>query len=185
MSLRLAPLYLAVVTTVALGLGPAVAQQGHPEGMHVHGAYARATPQAGAIYFMIHNHTDTEDAIISVSTDVADKAELHSQAEDANGVMQMRALPDGLPLPPGEMVELSRGGNHIMLMGLKKSLADGEAFNVTLRFASAAPVEVKVTVDNARKADAGMEGMDHDAMPHDHGEMHHDEKPVDADPDGD
>lgn len=167
MSIRLALATFAVL----IGLGAAHADENHPEGMHVHGAYARVTQSSGAVYFTIHNNTAVDDAIITAETDAAAKTMLHSQVEDANGVMQMRALKDGLPLPYGEMTELARGGNHIMLMGLAKPLVDGDVIKVTLTFAKAAPMVIDVPVDNARTPDAAGE-MDHEGM--DHGSMDHD-----------
>jgi len=48
--------------------------------------------------------------------------------------MRMRALPDGLPLPAGQRVDLQPGGYHLMLMDLKSPLAAGSKVPVTLRF---------------------------------------------------
>jgi periplasmic copper chaperone A len=37
-----------------------------------------------------------------------------------NGVMQMREVADGLPIPAGGSVVLKPGSYHVMLIGLKK-----------------------------------------------------------------
>jgi periplasmic copper chaperone A len=63
--------------------------------------------------------------LVSVSTPVASLAEIHEMTMDDN-VMRMRALPNGLPLPPGKTVVLKSGGMHIMLMGLTKPLQPGD-----------------------------------------------------------
>jgi periplasmic copper chaperone A len=49
-------------------------------------------------------------------------------------VMRMRELPDGLPLPAGQPVELKPGGYHVMLMDLKRSLKAGDTVAVSLVF---------------------------------------------------
>ena len=39
-----------------------------------------------------------------------------------------------LELAPGQAVTLAPGGMHLMLMGLREKLVEGESFPVTLRF---------------------------------------------------
>jgi periplasmic copper chaperone A len=47
-------------------------------------------------------------------------------------VMRMRALPQGLTLPPGQAVELKPGGLHVMLMDLKQDFKAGATVPLTL-----------------------------------------------------
>lgn len=159
---------------IAFGLvgAPAFAQD-HPEELHVHDAYARVQGGeggSGAVFFMVHNNTGRDDRLIAVKTDAAAKAELHTHSEDADGVMSMGEIEGGLPLAAGDMIELARGGDHVMLMGLTRALKDGDTLALTLTFEVAGEVTIDVPVDNARKPDAV--GHDHDAM-HKHG-MDHD-----------
>ena len=147
-----------------------LAAQDHPEGMHVHDVYARSNGQeggSGAVFLMIHNNTETDDRLIAAATPVAEKAELHTHVESADGVMQMQAIEGGVPLPAGEMHEFARGGDHVMLMGLTQALKDGDTFPLTLTFEQAGEVTVEAVVDNARKPGEGM--MDHSG----HGDMDH------------
>jgi periplasmic copper chaperone A len=148
---------------------PGFAHEEHPEGMHIHDVYARTNGgigKTGAIFFMVHNNTDQDDRLADVRADVAQKVELHTHAETADGVMQMLALPEGIPLPAGEMHELARGGDHVMLMGLTRDLKDGDHFPLTLVFDQAGEITVDAVVDNARKP--GEMGQDHMQM---HGAM--------------
>jgi copper(I)-binding protein len=48
---------------------------------------------------------------------------------------------------PAKPVVLAPGGYHIMLMGLKQPLKQGDAFPITLNFANAGPVTAQVTVE--------------------------------------
>jgi len=95
------------------------------------------------------------------STPVAATAEVHETTND-NGVMRMRPVPT-LALEPGKSVTLTPGGYHLMLMGLKHPLKQGDSFPLTLTFAHAAPVTVQVSI-----AGPGASAMDHAAM---HGGM--------------
>ena len=61
----------------------------------------------------------------------------------------------------GEPVTLAPGGYHIMLMGLKQTLKQGDSFPVTLGFAKAGQVTATATVE---KAGAAMPGLDHSNM---------------------
>ena len=176
--------FLAAAATTALLAIPAFAED-HPEEIHIHDAYARVmggTGANGAVFFMIHNNTDHDVTITAAASDVADMVELHTHKEDADGVMQMMKIEGGVAVPYGEMHEFKRGADHVMLMGLKSELKDGDHFNVTLSFDGAEPVTFEATIDNARAPGDGMEGMDmgemdHDGAAmagHDHSKMGHD-----------
>ncbi|NBE07975.1 copper chaperone PCu(A)C [Paragemmobacter ruber] len=160
---------LAAGVALSLSLSLPLAAQEHPEGLHVHDVYARSNGQAGgsgAVFFMIHNNTATDDRLIAARADVAERVELHTHIEDANGVMQMREVEGGIALPAGEMHALERGGDHVMLMGLTEALEDGQTFPVTLTFEQAGDVVIEAVVDNDRKPAEG-EIMDH-GDGHDH-----------------
>jgi len=68
--------------------------------------------------------------LVSASSPVAGVVEIHEMAMDGS-VMKMRAVP-GLDLPAGKAVDLKPGGYHVMLMGLKQQLKDGETVPLTL-----------------------------------------------------
>ncbi len=157
------------VAAAALAVLPfALWAQEHPEKIHVHDAYARLTPKSGAVFFMIHNNTEADITIVGAHTDLAQKAELHSHSGGADGVMVMSKIEGGVALASGEMHLFERGGDHVMLMGLTRKLADGDSFDLTLDLADGSEVTVPVVVDGKRKPGEMMEGMDHDAM---HGAM--------------
>jgi len=70
------------------------------------------------------------------------------------GLMMMRELREGLPLPAGEAVALAPGGNHLMLLGVTEPLVAGNSVALTLTFESSPPLEVTAIVGQPAVADA-------------------------------
>jgi copper(I)-binding protein len=129
----------------AVGLVVASAALAQTGQLEVNNAWARATPgkaENGAAYLTIQS--PTTDRLVSVSSPVAEKAELHTMSM-AGMVMQMRPLA-GLDIPAGRPVTLKPGGEHIMLLGLKQPLQEGESFPLTLNFERAGPLTVTAAV---------------------------------------
>lgn len=125
-------------------------------------AYARSGAKSGAAFFVIMNKSDTDDRLVAASTDAAPRVELHTHIEDENGVMKMREVEAGFPVPAGGMHALERGGDHVMFMGLDQPLPEGESISVTLTFENAGDVVVEIPVDNDRKPKHGHGGHNHD-----------------------
>jgi copper(I)-binding protein len=86
---------------------------------------------------------------------MAERVELHESTMDG-GVMRMRPV-ESLVIEPGETRVLEPGGLHLMMMRLKEPLVAGKHFLLTLEFAEAGRVQVKVMVT---KGD-GTGGMGH------------------------
>lgn len=79
--------------------------------------------------------------LVSASSPWAGMVEIHEMAMEGN-VMKMRALPQGLPLPAGQVVSLAPGGYHIMLLDLKQPLKVGDKVPVSLTVRSQGKSEV-------------------------------------------
>lgn len=130
------------------GLAVTSAALAQPAQLEINNAWARATPgkaENGAAYVTIQS--PTVDRLVSASSPVAKKAELHTMSMQGV-VMKMRPIA-GLDIPPGQPVTLKPGGEHIMLMGLNQPLHDGQSFPLTLDFEKAGPRTVAVTVEKA------------------------------------
>jgi len=150
---RAIPIILAgLVLALALEAGAARADNG----IRIDGAWARATPAAaktGAIYLTITNTGSAPDTIESASSPAADKTELHEMKME-NGVMEMRPIPS-LAIAPGKSLVLKPGGYHLMLIGLKAPLKEGQTLPVTVVFAHAGAQQVTVSVAKIGAAHAG------------------------------
>lgn len=131
----------AALTLIAL---PALAQ------VQVTDAYGRSTGASGAVFLTLTNPDAVDDRLLSATTDAAEMAMLHTSKMDADGVMSMPDLPDGVIIPAGGSHALARGGDHIMLMGLARPIKDGDTIRMTLRFEQAGVIALDVIVDNKR-----------------------------------
>jgi copper(I)-binding protein len=158
---------LASIASIAFSLAAGVAMaHGYSAGdVRIRHPFATPTPPGatiGAAYFAsLENQGAQADRLLRASTPVATKVEMHSGDIGADGVMRMRELEGGLKIPAKAVIKLRPGmGDHLMLMGLKKPLVEGETFPMTLEFEHAGKVEVKVTVQVPK---------DRGAMPMDHG----------------
>ena len=105
----------------------------------------RDTP--GAAYMTIKNGGREADTLESASSPDAEKVEIHEHIHDANGVMRMRPVERGLKIPAGGTAELKPGGYHIMLIGLKHDLEEGQRIPLKLTFAHAGSVEASVKIE--------------------------------------
>lgn len=132
-------------------------------------AWSRATPKGastGAAYLTITNKGDTADRLVSISSALSAKAEVHEMSMN-DGVMRMRPVPDGVIIKPGETVTLQPNGYHIMLVGLKAPLKQGDKVVATLVFekAGSATLEFDVRPVGATDAGAGDRGGKMSPMP--------------------
>ena len=104
---------------------------------------------AGAIYLTIHNHSDTPLTLISASTPVAQRVELHTHTMEG-GVMQMGRI-DSVTIDPASAQAFEAGGLHLMVFGITQSLKAGEHFPLTLTFDDGTAHEVDVQVINRKQ----------------------------------
>ena len=157
-------LFAAILLT--LGVGGIHAQSSGS--ISIEKPFSRATPggaKVGAGYMTITNKGATADRLVSASSPVAGKVEIHEMTMQ-DGIMKMRELPGGLPIAAGKSASLAPGGYHIMLMELKGPLKQGDKVPVTLTFEKAGKVEVTLDVQ-------GIGAQQPNAMPMPSGDSGH------------
>jgi copper(I)-binding protein len=141
------------------------------DGVHVEDPYLRvsgAMAQSAAAFMRLENHSATEIRLIEARSDSAARVELHTHLQDANGVMRMVEVKDGIAIPPKGQHMLMRGGDHVMFLGLKAPLAHGDQVPVTLVFDNGEVIDVIVPVDLERAPEAGGHGQGHGGAGHHH-----------------
>lgn len=154
-TLFIAILLLASLLLAACGGAAAPASSG--PNITINAPYARAGMPNGAAYMEIKNDGVEADAVLSAASDVADAVELHESKMEGD-VMQMRPI-EKIELPAGGSATLKPGGMHVMFIGMKKELAVGDKFQLTLNFEKSGAKTVDVEVKESMQMPAGqMEG---------------------------
>jgi periplasmic copper chaperone A len=122
--LAAAALTLAAILSLAAGA--------RANDIMVTGAYARASA------------TPSVDRLLGASAGIAEEAMMH-RSEMKDGMATMSGV-DSLDIAPGAELAFSPGGYHLMLIGLKKPLKEGDHFSLSLRFEHAGDVTIDVPV---------------------------------------
>jgi periplasmic copper chaperone A len=159
-------LIIAAASLLAAAIcGPVLAAEVTAGTLTLQQAWARASigpAKAGAAYLTIVNRGAEADRLLAVATPVAKVAQLHTNLMK-DGIMRMRRV-EVLEIAPGEPVVLRPGGLHVMLMGLKKKLIEGEDFPLLLTFEKAGRIEIPVRIE----APNAMEPAADSSVPGDH-----------------
>jgi periplasmic copper chaperone A len=148
----------AVAALALCGFAAAQAQEFRQGDLTIFHPWTRPTAESqknGAAYFSIKNSGSEADKLVSAESPAAEKTELHEMVNEG-GVMKMLPLPGGIEIQPGPAVEFKPGGYHVMLIGLKQRLAEGQTIPLTLTFAKAGSVAIEAKVE---KSSSGMNGM--------------------------
>jgi copper(I)-binding protein len=137
---------LAMAVAIVVG-GIAAAETDSAGGLQIVNPWTRATPggaTVGAGYLTITNMGPDTDRLIGGSLAAASRIELHTMAME-NGIAKMRPL-SSVEIKPGATVEFTPGGMHVMFVGLKQPLKQGQTLKGTLVFEKAGTVPVEFTV---------------------------------------
>lgn len=109
--------------------------------------WASAADSGMAAVFGTFVNVGTRDArVVSGSSPVAGRVEVHEVVPDAAGGKTMQPKAGGLTVPAGGSRELIPGGDHLMLMDLRQPLQPGADVAVTVVFddGSTLPVTAQV-----------------------------------------
>lgn len=137
---------LLLMLTAPFALAGQVVDVMHP--------YARAVPagqENSAVFMMLKNNSARPVSLIQAQSSVAESVELHTHMVH-NGVMMMRQVPE-IQIPGNGSVKLQPGGFHIMLIGLKQQLKEGEKIRVKLHFSNGSLSTIELPV---KKVQMGM-----------------------------
>jgi copper(I)-binding protein len=113
----------------------------------VENAWARATPPGAvnaAIYFKLNNTGQSDDQLLSASSELADHAGLHTHIHK-DGMMQMTPV-DMIGIPAGGEALLKPHGDHVMLTGIRKPLKEGDRVDLDLVFKQGGKMSLKIPV---------------------------------------
>ncbi len=127
---------------------PALADEFKVGAVTIDRPWTRATTvQTGAAYMTLKLAGREADKLVKAASADAASVELHTMAME-NGVARMREV-KAIDLKPGATTELKPGGFHLMLIGLKRPLREGESIKLTLTFEKAGTIDIDATVEKA------------------------------------
>lgn len=144
---------------LVIGLAAMTAVAAEPNTVTVSHAWVRALPpgQANtAAYLTISNPGEALLTVVGASTELADKVEFHTNRE-VDGYQRMVQL-EHLELAPGQVLALTPGGTHLMLLGLDHMPAPGDKVSLCLQLAAGNEV---CTSADVRKSAAEQSSHDH------------------------
>lgn len=138
--------------------------------MKLTAAWARATPKGATVgggYFTITNTGNTPDRLTGGVSDIATRFEIHEMGMDKD-VMKMREVTSGIEIKPGQTIRFEPSGYHIMFVGLKRPLKQGEHFSATLQFEKAGSASIDFIVESIGARSGGPAMPDSKPMQHGH-----------------
>lgn len=139
----------AAAVCAALAATPALADDVTAGTLKISTPWTRATPKGAAVgggYMTITNTGNAPDRLIGGAAEIAARFEVHEMSMD-NGIMKMREVVRGIEIKPGEKIEFKPGGYHVMFMGLKQQLIQGQNVKATLQFEKAGKVDVVFVIE--------------------------------------
>ena len=143
---------VAISGALSLGIFSLLADEPN---LKVDGAWMRAVPPSvsdTAVYFTITNLGKDKVALTGGKTPIANSVEPMVMTKSGQGTKQELGMApvDSLEVLPGEKLVLEPGGNHLMVMGLKKHPAEGEKINLTITL-EPGDHEIRLEVPVSRK----------------------------------
>ncbi len=142
---RIVTISLRVERTGAISAKPAAVSEAGADKLVARDAWIQEMPPSSrltAAHMVIENLSAKETALIGAVANIAEAVELH-RAEMDNGMMRMSKL-DRIKVPIGR-TDLT-GEFHIMLIGLRAPLKEGDQVALTLQFENSVSKTVMVPV---------------------------------------
>lgn len=100
----------------------------------------RPVGDLAAGFLVVTNSGGAADKLTSVTSDISDDITIHSTENQ-----KMRKV-KSFDIPAGGELNLARGGNHIMFMGLKQQPEQGQKVGIELHFEKSGPIKVELPV---------------------------------------
>ncbi|MEL0660200.1 copper chaperone PCu(A)C [Psychromonas arctica] len=109
--------------------------------------HIRATPphaKNSAAFFTITNNTNKNVNLVAVQSDIAEQIQIHTNINE-DGLMKMRQV-DTIMIKANSSTSLQPGGYHVMFIGLKNSLTEGQSVDLMLYFDNGEQIKVNTPV---------------------------------------
>jgi len=158
----MAPTRIVAAAALALLFSLPAASQTAADTISVVDPYVRApapnAPAAGA-FMVLKNSGAVARRLVKAESPAARAVELHDHI-DEGGVKKMRPVAAIAIAARGEAV-LKPGSLHVMLIDMKKPLAEGDSVPITLGFDDGSSKRIDAPVRKLQMQMPGMSGMQH------------------------
>jgi len=158
---------IVLITAAALLVGAALPLAAAESAITVSDPYVRLLPPgatASAAYLVIHNSDGADRMLVKAESPAAQSVEVHEHRNE-NGVMKMREV-GSILIKAHAQTELKPGGYHLMLIGVRKALKEGDSVAITLSFDDGSKQQIEARVRKVQTDMPAAMGMDHGAMKH-------------------
>lgn len=138
----------ALSLTAVLSLAHADAHEVKIGDIVIEHPWSRQSPMKADVaagFMTITNTGTTDDRLVKATSTVSGMTQIHTMKMEGD-VMKMEELKDGIVIPAGGSVVLKPKSLHIMFMGLKQQVSEGESFTGTLTFEKAGTVTIDYEV---------------------------------------
>jgi hypothetical protein len=132
--MRMVPTLAATLTSAATGAAMMLASCAQPKVLYGDRAWVRLGAVKGrpaAAYLNIHGGP-TPTTLVSITTDVAVKAELHRSMQQ--GTMSTMKPLAKVEIPANQVVKFEPGGLHVMFFDMNPGIKPGSTITLTLTF---------------------------------------------------
>ncbi len=109
--------------------------------------HIRATPphaKNSAAFFTITNNANKSVKLIAVKSNISEKVQIHTNI-NVDGMMKMRQV-ESIMIDANSSTSLQSGGYHVMFLGLKNDLTEGQTVDITLYFDNGEQIKVSTPV---------------------------------------
>lgn len=103
-----------------------------------------------AAYFTISNNGEKDITLIDVTSDAAQRVEMHEHVV-SNGAMKMQKM-GPLTIPAKGSASFQPGGSHIMFIGVTNNIKSGDKIDITLSFDDGTTKTISSTAKKQYKA---------------------------------
>ena len=127
---------------LALAAGPVWAQ------LSVEQPWSRATPPGAKIgvgFMQLRNSGTATERVVGATSPIAGRVEMHVTTREGD-VTKMRQV-ESFDIAAGGAFELKPGGAHLMLVGLRQPLKQGDKVPLTLKLGKGGEVRIDLTVE--------------------------------------
>lgn len=119
------------------------------DGLHIADVWVRpaAMNRNTGVFFRVMNHTNENDTLMKVTSEIAEKTEVHETFKQGEDMVGMREV-EYLVVEAGTVLEFKPMSYHVMLINLNEELSPGLEIELKLVFKQAGELKINAKVED-------------------------------------